>query len=121
VGNAHDFWTAYREGAFQDSPRPWLGYFMLLEDAPGSTSPVSVNEPHFNVFEEFRDTSYAQRYELLCVKLLRERLYDGACLILSDSEVGMKGEYVEPNGEVGLARFAASLVAHVQAHLQLGA
>lgn len=29
IGNAHDFWTAYREGAFATSPRPWLGYLML--------------------------------------------------------------------------------------------
>jgi len=92
---------------------------MLLEDAPKSTSPVAVKEPHFNVFEEFRDTSYAQRYELLCVKLLRERLYDGACLILSDAKTGAKGQYREPNTEVGLSRFAASVTAHVQAHSEL--
>ena len=120
IGNAHDFWTAYRDGAFRESPRPWLGYFMLLEDAPKSTSSVAVYEPHFSVFDEFRDTSYAQRYELLCVKLLRERLYDGACLILSDSKAGMKGAYTEPNAEAGLSRFAASLAAHIQAHVQLG-
>lgn len=27
IGSATDFWTAYREGAFEGSPRPWLGYF----------------------------------------------------------------------------------------------
>lgn len=37
VGNATDYWTAYREGAFKESPRPWLGWMMLLEEAPGST------------------------------------------------------------------------------------
>ena len=57
LGNATDFWAAYREGAFRGSPRPWLGYLMLLEDAAGSTRPVSVAEPHFAVFDEFRNTS----------------------------------------------------------------
>ncbi len=33
IGNAHDFWTAYREGAFKPSPKPWLGYLFLLEDS----------------------------------------------------------------------------------------
>ena len=52
LGNATDYWAAYREGAFKGSPRPWLGYLMLLEDAAGSTRPVSVAEPHFPVFDE---------------------------------------------------------------------
>ncbi len=38
---------------------------MLLEEASGSTRPVSVAEPHFPVFDEFRDASYAKRYEML--------------------------------------------------------
>ena len=33
LGNATDLWAAYEEGAFRPSARPWLGYFMLLEDA----------------------------------------------------------------------------------------
>ena len=64
IGSAADLWTAFREGAFKNSPRPWLGYFILLEKAPGSTSPVAVDEPHFPVFSEFRGASYAKRYEL---------------------------------------------------------
>src|SRR5689334_13261606 len=40
LGNATDLLTAYREGAFKESQRPWLGYFMLLEEAPKSTRPV---------------------------------------------------------------------------------
>jgi Restriction endonuclease XhoI len=50
LGNAADLWAAYEEGAFKPSERPWLGYLMLLEDAPGSNRPVSVKEPHFEVF-----------------------------------------------------------------------
>ena len=29
IGSAQDFWTAYREGAFLNSPRPWIGYLFL--------------------------------------------------------------------------------------------
>ena len=116
VGSAHDFWTAYREGAFVKSPRPWLGFFMLLEEAPASTRPVDVKEPHFPVFEEFRDSSYAKRYEVLCLKLIRERLYDGACLLLPEGDSGVKGRYREPNKEVSFPSFARSLSAHAMAY-----
>lgn len=116
IGNAHDFWTAYREGAFGGSPRPWLGYLMLLEDAPGSRRAVRVYEPHFQVFPEFRDASYAVRYELFMLRLHRERMYDGAALLLSNSEIGKRGGYSEPNQEVGFNTFARSLFAHIASH-----
>ena len=34
IGTAHDLWTAYREGAFGEQPKPFVGWLMLLEDDP---------------------------------------------------------------------------------------
>jgi hypothetical protein len=116
LGNATDLRAAYREGAFKPSPKPWLGYLMLLEEAPDSTSAVSVAEPHFKVFEEFQGASYAKRYEILCQKLVREGLYDAACFLLSDREGGAKGAFKEPNPEISFQNFAASLTARAIAH-----
>lgn len=116
LGNATDYWAAFREGAFRGSPKPWLGYLMLLEDATGSTRPVSVAEPHFPVFEEFRDASYAKRYEILLTKMVRERLYDAASLILSPSDAGRNGMFSEPCAELAFANFAESLVARAIAY-----
>jgi hypothetical protein len=116
VGSASDFWAAYREGAFKPSVRPWLGYMMLLEDAPGSTRPVRSQEPHFKVFEEFRSASYARRYEILLTKLVRERLYDSTCFLMSNSMDGPKGKYSEPVPELGFANFVESLLARAIAH-----
>jgi hypothetical protein len=118
VGSATDLWTAYREGAFREV-RPWLGYLMLLEEALESTNPVKVSEPHFKVFEEFRDSSYAKRYELFCQKLVRERLYDAACFLLSDRRGGMRGRYQEPSVELGFENFAASLTGRTSAYAKL--
>lgn len=115
IGNATDILTAYREGAFKGSPRPWTGYFMLLEDSPGSRTSVGIQEPQFPVFPEFRDSSYADRYRILCEKLVRERLYDATCLILSNAQGGLRGEYSEPSAEIGFRNFAASLTAHALA------
>ncbi|HXG11783.1 MAG TPA: PaeR7I family type II restriction endonuclease [Gemmataceae bacterium] len=113
LGNASDLWAAYREGAFKPSLRPWLGYMMLLEEAPGSTRPVRTSEPHFKVFPEFRDASYARRYEILLTKLVRERLYDAACFLLSTQKGGLRGEYGEPNPELGFRNFVTSLMARM--------
>ena len=46
IGSATDIWAAYREGAFEPSARPWLGYLMLLEEGPRSVAPVRAREPH---------------------------------------------------------------------------
>jgi Restriction endonuclease XhoI len=111
IGSACDLWAAYREGAFKPSARPWLGYLMLLEEAPESTRPVRAQEPHFKVFPEFKAASYAKRYEILLTKLVRERLYDSACFLLSDAGSGRQGKYREPAAELNFEKFMASLFA----------
>ena len=116
LGSATDLWLAYREGAFRTSQRPWVGYLMLLEETTRSMSPVAVREPHFKVFDEFRDASYAKRYEILMTRLIRERLYDATCLLLSDREQGQTGNYREPNVELGFLPFVASLLGRAIAY-----
>jgi hypothetical protein len=115
LGSATDIWTAYREGAFSLSQRPWLGYLMLLEEVGGSLSPVGVKEPHFSVFPEFRDASYAKRYEILMTKLVRERLYDSAALLLSSKTSATDGEYHQPSPELKFEVLLTSLKARVMA------
>jgi hypothetical protein len=116
LGNATDLWAAYREGAFKPSARPWLGYVFILEDCPKSNSPVKVRQSHYKVFDEFVGASYARRYEILLTKLLRERLYDGTCLLLTAREGGAKGRFSSPNEELSFKNFAAGLTAHAIAY-----
>jgi hypothetical protein len=96
MGSALDLWTAYREGAFNKTIRPWLGYVFLLEDCRESQSAVRVKEPHFSVFDEFRGASYAKRYELFCRKLVRERHYDASAFLLSGRKAGIDGASANP-------------------------
>jgi hypothetical protein len=110
LGSATDLWAAYREGAFKPSARPWLGYVMLLEESAASTRPVKAQEPHFKVFGEFKAASYARRYEILLTKLVRERLYDATCFLLSNSSDGVRGQYREPVPELSFANFVSSLM-----------
>lgn len=115
LGSATDIWAAYREGAFKPSARPWLGYLMLLEEAPASMRPVRAQEPHFRVFDEFKDASCAKRYEILLTKIVRERLYDSACFLMSNRDTGPSGEYREPSPELDFGNFINSLMARAVA------
>ncbi|MBI4188059.1 MAG: restriction endonuclease [Chloroflexi bacterium] len=112
LGSAYDLWTAYREGMFKPSQRPWLGYIILLEEHPKSVEPVKASSSYFNVLPELLAASYARRYEIFCERLVRERLYDAACLIMSNKVDGIKGEYKEPSKELGFSNFASLLMSH---------
>jgi hypothetical protein len=112
MGTALDLWTAFREGAFNKTHRPWLGYLFLLEDCEQSRSAIRVAEPHFKVFPEFKGASYSTRYELFCRKLVREGHYNAAAFLLSPREAGITGAYSEPAQDLSFSTFARSLVAH---------
>jgi hypothetical protein len=112
IGTAHDFCTAYREGAFGKQPRPFVGWLMLVEDAPVSRSAVRDNSPHFAVFEEFKGASYLQRYDLLCQRLVQEQLYTSAALIVSPRTASQTGEFSEMSTTTGLKPFVSSLAGH---------
>jgi len=115
LGNSSDILTAYREGKFAPSQKPWLGWLMLLEETRRSTTPVRIDEPHFPVFPEFHNSSYVDRYQIFCERLMRERHYDAACLLLSDSETGLAGGFREPSQETAFGNFADSLIGHAVA------
>ena len=117
IGSAVDLWTAYREGIFNKTVKPWLGYIFLLEDCPKSNSPVSVKEPHFEVFPDFKNASYCRRYEILCRKLIRERHYCAACFITSNKRDGLKGIYTEPAEDLSSEIFAKSLISHIKTYI----
>lgn len=115
IGTAHDLWTTYREGAFGKQPRPFVGWLMMVEDAPESRSPVRDASPHFPVFKEFKGASYLQRYDLLCQKLVQEQLYTAATLITSSRNADETGKFSEMSAMTGLKTFITSLAGHVAA------
>ena len=83
---------------------------MLLEDCEASRRPVSVEEPHYKVFPEFRGASYMRRYEILLQKLVRDQLYDAGAFLVSSKEAIADGAFVEPNAELSFANLATTMV-----------
>lgn len=113
VGSAVDLWTAFREGALSEQPAPFVGWLIHVEDAPESTRPVRVSEPHFAVFPELRNTSYLQRYDHLCRRLVLEKHYTEAALIVSTRDGGLRGDYGDLSESTSFKRFVVAFAAHI--------
>ena len=86
-----------------------------MEDAPASRSAVRIRSPHFSVFPAFEGVSYLKRYDLLCRRLVRERLYTTAAVISSPRSVAETGEHGSLSEMTGLKTFVTSLAGHVAA------
>ena len=84
---------------------------LLLEDTEKSNSAVTARQPHFPILPTLRDLSYAERYAHFCTQLVRERLYDAACLILA----GSGGAYRELSAEIDFDTFLNSLAGSIYA------
>jgi len=115
IGAAHDFWTAYREGAFgKDAPQPFIGWLMIMTETKGSTKPVKVKTPHFPVFPEFQGASYAQRCDILCRRLVQEKLYTATALMLTPGEAGKEtGAFRHLSDTGSFKRFIATFAGHM--------
>jgi hypothetical protein len=113
VGSAVDLWTAFREGSIGDQSTPFVGWLIHVEEAEGSTRPIRVAEPHFYVFDDFHNTSYLDRYERLCRRLVLEKHYSEAAIVVSSREGGLRGEYGDMSEPTSFRRFAISFAAHI--------
>jgi type II restriction enzyme len=112
IGAAHDLWTAYREDAFGKQARPLVAWMALVEDAPGSRSVVRDLSPHFPVFPEFAGASYLKRYDILCQRLVKERLYSTASVIASPRKAITSGEFHDLSEMTSLKTFVTALAGH---------
>jgi Restriction endonuclease XhoI len=120
IGTATDLWVAFREGRFKDSRAPFLGYFFLLEDFTKVRKAVGNKEPYFEVDPLFKGASYAKRYEILCERLMLERLYTSVCLTLATRPTSMEAEskISHPSNDMSFMRFIATLEGHIHIFLK---
>lgn len=73
-------------------------------------------EPYFEVDPAFKGASYSGRYEVLCRRLVLERLYDAACLTLATDEPRTRISH--PAEDLSFARFAAELQGNAHRFVQ---
>lgn len=110
IGSAVDLWMVFRENVFPHQMAPWVGYFMAVERNVKSMSAVKVAEPHFNVLDEFKDTSYLDRYAILCKKLILERHYTSAALLWTTNA----RTFGNVSGDISVATFLSSFAGYLQ-------
>lgn len=88
LGQAMDVWTAVERGIITSPLRPWLGYFMLIED---NDEWNRVSAPRSSVWPAdpaFSGTSAADRAAIFFDRMVRERLLDAACVVLANRVTG---------------------------------
>jgi hypothetical protein len=113
IGSALDLRTAYRENALGKQPPPFVGWLMMVEDAPASRKKVNVISPHYAIFEEFKNTSYLERYDLLGQRMVKEQLYTSACVITACRAASVKGSFRDLSPMTSLRTFVTALAGHV--------
>jgi type II restriction enzyme len=115
IGTAQDLWTAFREGSFGEAPRPFVGWLMLVEDAPGSRRPIRDRSLHFPVRAEFQGASYIERYNVLCKKLVQEQLYTTTAVLASPHTATKTGKFSDVSEMTSLKTFVTSFAGHIAA------
>jgi hypothetical protein len=127
LGNAPDIRTAYAKQTF-GTIKPFVGYFLLLEDCERCHGPVRVTEKHFPIRPEFRDEgyiagkdplslSYARRYETFCRKVVMENVYDASAFLLSSEQDAESGKYAEPAADLAFTKLAAAMLGKAHEYL----
>lgn len=114
IGTATDLWRAYEEGLI-GTVKPWLGFVFVLEHTSGSTRAVrDRGKPLYRTDPAFDYSSYTTRYQLLFQRLVRERLYDAACLISTKRDEGIQDEPLDEVSTRNLTAAIAGRVAYIQ-------
>ena len=106
LGQAVDVWKAVEREIIDTPLRPWLGYFMLLEDNEAFTREVQVRTAVWKPDAAFDGASYADRFVIFFERMVRERLLDAACLVLADKN---SGAVRFPSASLGFQAFAAAI------------
>ena len=104
-GRAVDVWKAVEREIIRPL-RPWVGYFMLLEDNEAFTTAVTPRKAVWEPDPAFDGASYADRYVIFFERMVRERLLDAACVVLADKD---SAAVRFPSESVSFQAFAAAI------------
>lgn len=116
LGSGVDFSVAQREGLFGAGASPFIGYFILVEDAEGSRKELirRSTSKHFDADPAFSAASYQHRMRILCERMAQERIYTASAVMATPSSSLKTGAYTDLSKETSLNRLIVKLLAHVQ-------
>jgi type II restriction enzyme len=86
VRSGYDFRKAQGAAIFGPGASPFLGYFLLVEDAPGSREPVKAQSALIPTDKIFHVSSYQHRMRILCERMVEQQLYSCASVLVAPKE-----------------------------------
>ena len=118
IGSAFDFKKAFEKRAFPFVQKPWLGYLIVVQSSEESTRPARVarEKPLFEVMDIFSNTSYLDRWTILCQRLMLEQQYNNAALIYTEKN-NEKVEYGFKDDELSFETFVNAYVGNLKGRM----
>lgn len=116
LGSGLDIQVAQREGRLGAGGSPFVGYFILVEDHEKSRNPPkqAPKSIHFPKYPEFEKASYQERMRILCERMMQERLYTSAAVMVSPAKAKRTGEYADLSAETSFEKLMEKLVAIIK-------
>ena len=112
IGSACDFRKAQSEGLFGAGAAPFLGYFILVEDAEGSRGPVTTRSPHFVTDPYFKAASYQRRMQVMCERMMQHQLYGCAAVLTAQNDF-RTGNHANLSAPTSFRNLLTRLAAHM--------
>jgi len=118
IGSAFDFKKAFEKNAFPFIQKPWIGYLMVVQSCEESTRPARVarEKPLFKVMGVFENTSYLDRFEILCQRLMLEEQYNNTALIYTERQNG-KIKHECKNDELSFETFVNAYIGYLKGRM----
>lgn len=117
IGNSTDI-TAAKAADLVGPEKPWLGYFFVMEDHPGSRHAVRErSSKSFPADPIWSGRSYQTRYSLTGQRLLDTKMYDAVCYLVSSRE---NPGPIEPEPTLDWQHFSAAIQARIHYLSNLG-
>ena len=115
LGSATDVSAAVKYNMYNSVQPPAFGYVMIVRSDDTSRRVINrIPEPHFRVDPIFYGNSYLDRFEIMCTRMLNERLYDAVWLVFVDVE---NRTIEEPVRELSYRNFIHRLKSNVELFL----
>jgi len=111
LGSACDFRQARSESLFGPGATPFLGYFILVEDAVASRTAVGAMAPHFPNDPVFQGASYQTRMKILCERMMEKQLYTSAAVLVSPDDA--TGSTTDLSRPTALRTLLSKLAGHL--------
>lgn len=112
LGAATDAAAAVKYNMYDAVQPPAFAYVLVVRNELKSrTSVQTLPEPHFPVDPVFKGASYLKRFETVCSRMLREKLYDAIWLVYVDTD---ERRITEPVKALSYGNFITRLTTQVQ-------